>query len=135
MAGSGLRHIKGLTLGVIRRELQALPIKVAERVAARGALDLSVKARSQYDSGQTVWDTPRPLGVDGRQLSLHGTGDTRDSLIFGYFGTVIRAVLGTKYARYLVGKYGVLPPGNVAMPLAWRLKLDAIVGEESARPL
>lgn len=58
--------------------------------------------------------------MDGRELRLVRTGATRAALRFVAVGTVIRCVLGPRYARYLVGKYRILPSGQQAVPFRWR---------------
>ncbi len=56
----------------------------------------------------------------GGALSLVQTGATRARVVFVANGTIVRCVLGTKYARYLIGKYGILPNGNAAIPVEWQ---------------
>jgi len=125
-AGSGLRLVRGAHLGHVKSALRRLPIKVAERVATEAAPALTSAAGASYDAGQTVYGTPRPLSVDGASLSLSRSGDTRATVRFVRVGTIVRCVLGTKYARYLIGKYAILPNGKAAIPEAWRQRLDAI---------
>ena len=126
MARSGVRLKRGMRMNHVKRALQELPVRVAEQVAREGAGDLTDAAGASYDAGQTVYETPRPLGVQGNQLSLNRTGATRGFVRFVQVGTVLRCVLGTKYARYLIGKYGILPGGKSAIPDAWRQRLKAI---------
>jgi len=94
-------------------------IKIAKRIAA----ELTAKAGSDYDAGLTAYGDPRPLGVHGNALSLWATGDTRRDLAFkSDGGTKVRAVLGTPYAKYLIGKYQILP--NRTLPVNWQKLLE-----------
>jgi hypothetical protein len=88
---------------------------------------MTTAARSDFDTGRTVYDAPRPRGVDGGELSLVRTGTTRRELRFRQLGTQIRCVLPTRYAKYLIGKYSVLPNGP--LPAGWAAKLGDLVRE------
>jgi hypothetical protein len=38
---------------------------------------------------------------------------------FEAIGTVTRCVLGPPWARYLIGRYTILPNGDAYLPVAW----------------
>jgi Na+/glutamate symporter len=59
---------------------------------------------------------------------LRRTGATEATLRFVAIGTIVRCVLGTPYARYLIGNYRVLPMG--AMPVSWSRQIADIVSKE-----
>jgi hypothetical protein len=84
-------------------------------------------AETAFNSGRTVYDAPRPVGVDGRPLKLRRTGDTEKTLRFKADGRIVRCVLGTRYAKYLIGKYAVLPMGR--MPARWQARLVDLVAD------
>ncbi len=132
MSGSGLRLKSGARMNHIKGALRALPVRVAEQVASQGAGALTTAAGVSYDAGRTAYDTARPAGVDGQPLSLTRTGATRAAMRFVRIGTIVRCVLGTPYAKYLIGKYAILPPGKAAIPEAWRQKLDALTRDAVA---
>jgi hypothetical protein len=112
----------------IKRALRELPISVAHNVAQRGAPELTLATRESFSAARSVYGEPRPAGADGRPLTLVRTGAVSKALKFVANGTIMRCVLGPKYARYLVGKYGVLPNGP--MPVSWSQRLGQIVREE-----
>jgi hypothetical protein len=120
-----LSSIKGL-----RTKLRTLPVSVAHAVAQRAAPDLTRQSLEALAAGRTVYGEARPAGVDGDRLSLERTGATRETLKFTSIGTVIRCVLGTPYAKFLIGKYGILPNG--ALPVAWSRRLGEIVQQTAA---
>lgn len=113
------------TLKQLRSNLLALPKTLAADVARRAAPGVTGLAQGAYDSRQTVYGDARPRGADGGDLDLVQTGTTRAQMRFVATGTQIRCVLGPKYAKYLVGKYGVLPIS--ALPTAWRQKIGEAV--------
>lgn len=118
----------------LRQGLAALPITVAQAVAQRAAPELTRRAKTAHLGGKTVYGDERPEGVTGAALTLMRTGDTFRTLRFVQSGTIVRCALGTKYARYLIGKYKILPIGDrTAMPVAWAQALDTIVAEEVAK--
>lgn len=113
----------------LKAAIKDLPIRIRSAVAQDAAGVLNNEMRSAFNSGRTVYDTPRPLSVNGAPLTLVKTGATRSALFFVVIGTILRAQLGTKYGKYLVGKYGVMPQ---SLPAAWRAKLTQIVDEYRA---
>ena len=158
---SGVRDIqRGLTsLASIKQALaKATPMAIVADVARDAAEFLTTKVREEYDSGQTVFDEPRPLGVEGNKLSLIGGGPlpkygpyakkkphrsrginaprgsgkaktgahVRDTLGFVANGSIVRARLGQKHARYLIGKYKILPHEGAQLPPAWVLGVRGI---------
>lgn len=110
------------------QRLQKFPTSVAHQVATQSAPALTQMTRRAYESGQTVYGDARPTGSDGQALDLHKTGLTAATLRFTSVGTIVRCVLGTRYAKYLIGKYRILPMGR--MPTDWSRKLGEIVSEQ-----
>jgi hypothetical protein len=127
---SGVRQTGG-SIRDIKRSLAALPTSVTHSVAQRGAPVLTELAGGAYDSNRNVYGDTRRPGVKGNTLSLERTGATRRTVKFVSNGTIIRCVLGTKYAKFLIGKYGILPNG--AMPADWSAALAKVVKETRAR--
>jgi hypothetical protein len=110
----------------MKQTLKALPRTVAADVAKRAAPALTDLTQEAFTSGRNVYGDARPAStVDGRALTLERTGATKAQMRFVQVGTVVRCVLGPKYARYLIGKYGILPNG--ALPARWSFKLGEIV--------
>ncbi len=115
------------SIASIKQAIRALPITIAADVAKRAAPALSVLTATAFASSRTVYDDPRPTGVDGRALTLVKSGRTRDALRFVAVGTLVRCVLPTGWAKYLIGKYGVLPNG--ALPVRWSARLGEVVAQ------
>lgn len=119
IGAAGLRSINSL-----KRALKNIPITSVARIASKAAPAMSELAGSAYDSGQTVYGRARPRGVDGDALSLERTGATRAAMAFIATGRDIRTARLPRYAKYLIGKYDVLPNGP--LPQAWRDRLREI---------
>lgn len=123
--------VSGLQQGItsinrLKRAIRELPKHMQESVAEDAAGYLDIKIREDFAKARTVYDTPRPLSVDGKPLSLVRTGMIKQTLAFTAIGTIVRAELSTKYARYLIGKYKILPQ---RLPVAWRQYLETLVQE------
>lgn len=131
MGRSGVRQSGG-SIRDIKRNISALPTSIAHSVAQRAAPVLTELAAGAFDSNQNVYGESRPAGVKGNALSLDKTGATRATVRFVANGTTVRCVLGTKYAKYLIGKYQILPNG--AMPVRWSEALGMLVKETRAQP-
>lgn len=120
------------TLGELKSKLRALPTAVAHRTANAAAPTMTGLTAGAYDAGQNVYGEARPRGVQG-VLSLVKSGATRRDVRFVATGTIVRCVLPQKYARFLVGKYGILPNG--AMPAEWARRLRELTATEVKRAL
>ena len=116
---AGLRSLRSL-----KKALAKLPITATARIAARAAPAMSALAQGAHASGQTVYGRPRPKGVDGDALSRANTGATQRALQFIATGRDIRTTVLPRYARWLIGRYDLLPNGP--LPIAWREGLKAI---------
>lgn len=116
------------TIRRLNRRLRELPISIAHDVAQRAAPVLTALAREAHEARRSVYGESRPIGITtGEVLDLEVTGDTARALRFVANGTVVRAVLPTRYAKYLIGKYGILPNG--AIPVSWEQALNDLVRE------
>lgn len=130
-----VRQLPNASLRDFKARLQRMPVEVATEIARQAAPILTAMARASWDRGDNVYGDARPPGVDGNPLSLVATGDTKRTLSFKANGRIIRAELGPKYAKYLIGKYKILPIGDrTAMPLAWRRALDELAREIISNP-
>lgn len=117
-----------------KARLVQLPISVAHAIAVKAAPELTRQAAAAYDSGRNVYGEARPRGRDGRKLTLVDTGETRARVKFVRDGTIIRCALGTPWAKYLIGKYKILPIGDrTAIPAAWTAALDRITQQVQAQ--
>jgi hypothetical protein len=130
MARAGLRGNLA-SVGKLRADLKAFPLSLAHAVAQKSAPVLSTLTSDAYTGGRTVYGDARPAGKYGA-LDLKRSGRTLASMHFDATGNLVRAVLGTDYAKYLVGKYRVLPMGFI--PVEWSRALDAIVHAEKFQP-
>ena len=128
---SGVANMTGgiASIGALRTRIKALPLRIRASVAKDAEAVLTQRAQEAYDSGKTVYDTPRPVSkVTGAALTLKKSGKARAAVAFVAIGTIVRAQLGMKYAKYLVGKYGILPQ---SLPAQWRADLEKLVREHA----
>lgn len=117
----------------LKQRLRAMPISVAHDVAQRAAPAMTGLAREAFDAGRSVYGDTRPQSkVDGRALTLNRTGATKGTLRFTAAGTIVRCVLGTRWAKYLIGKYGILPNGT--LPAQWTKTLQDLTAATEIKP-
>lgn len=115
------------------RILRVQPRTLAFAAAKRIAPQITGMAQESYDNGQTVYGDARLEGVKG-PLSLYDTGDTRSKMRFVATGSIVSCFLGTTYAKYLIGKYRILPIGDrTKIPVAWDRAVRRIIDEEVKR--
>jgi len=120
-------------LRALAQKLRQLPRDVARNVAAEVAPKLTALAQSAYDGGRTVYGDARPEGKHG-PLTLVESGATRRDMRAAATGTSVRFVLGPRWAKYLVGKYRILPGGDlVALPDDWSRTIGDTAREVLAR--
>lgn len=115
-------------LSGLKARLRELPRTMADSIAKRVAPDLTGAAVESYDIGRTVYGEARPKGVDGRALDLVESGKTKARVHFKSEGRIVRAVLNTRWAKYLIGKYRILPNGP--LPVDWKRHIDHVVHTE-----
>lgn len=113
----------------LSKRIKGVPLVVVHDVANRAAPTISEKARNAFTAGVTVYGNPRPRGKGGETLSLYKGGETFRRLRFTVTGTIIRCDISKAgpHAKYLIGKYRILPMGK--MPVVWAKTLERIVAE------
>jgi hypothetical protein len=115
----------------LQKRITNFPISCAHNVAQESSPKLTQFALSAFNSGNTVYGEARPKGVNGNTLDLvrdKDGGTTRSTIRFVAIGTIVRCALGTDYAKYLIGKYKILPMGP--MPVKWAQEFARIVSEQ-----
>lgn len=128
MLKGDLSSLRGL-----KARIRTLPVSVAHSVAQRAAPALTALTVQAFDGDRNVYGDARPQSkVDGRPLTLEQTGATRRTLKFVANGTIVRCVLGTRYAKFLVGRFKILPNG--ALPTQWSDRLAELVRDTKAAP-
>lgn len=116
------------SIAALKAKLRKLPLSIAIDIARRASPVLTGETRGAFASGRSVYGDPRPLSqTDGKRLTLERTGAVKNALRFVNTGTIIRCVLGPKYSKYLIGKFGILPNGP--LPAGWSAKLAQITRE------
>jgi len=115
------------TLNRLKKNLRAMPVSFAHDVAKRTAPRVTSLATVAFTTGRTVYDEARPKGVNGQPLTLRRTGQTEGTIRFVANGRIVRCVLGTRYAKFLVGKYGILPMGRI--PARWQQHIAELVSQ------
>jgi hypothetical protein len=118
----------------LKAALRQMPLSIAHDAARRAAPLLTQLTQLAFASGRGVYGEDRGFrypSKSGKPLTLIDTGTTRDTLRFVANGTIVRCVLAKPYMKYLIGKYGVLPNGD--LPDWWARKLRVIVDEAFAR--
>ena len=112
-------------LSTLKAKLRALPVSLAHKAAQRVGPALRAFTAESFDAGRTVYGEDRPKGKDGQKLDLEESGATKRTLSYGTQGRVVRVALGTPHAKFLIGKYRILPNG--AMPVDWHDEITSIV--------
>lgn len=115
----------------LKKALAALPRTVAYDVAHDAATLLTRLSRAAHSTKRNVYGDAYPVGVDGDQLTIRRTGKALDGMRFEAIGTIVRCVLTQPYAKYLIGKYRVLPNG--VLPAYWARALNELVPGAVAR--
>lgn len=133
--GEVVRLRAGTSIREFKQGLAKLPISVAHTIAQQAAPMLTRLAQDAHAARTNVYGDPYPAGVSGEQLDLVFSGDTQRTLRFVVNGTIVRCQLGPKYAKYLIGKYKILPIGDrTAMPIRWVRALDELARTAIDRP-
>lgn len=113
-----------MTLGELAKSMKALPRVVAQQVAQKAAKRLTELARAGFEAHKN----PYGAAWDG-DFDLVETGKLKRDVKYVAAGTVVKARLGSRYARYHATR--VLP--GRALPGAWVAVIDDITAEELAK--
>jgi hypothetical protein len=125
----------GVSIREFKQRLAKLPLSVSHAIAQQAAPMLTRFAQEANAAQRNVYGDPYPEGVGGEQLTLVYTGKTLNTLRFVVNGTIIRCQLGPRYAKYLIGKYKILPIGDrTDMPANWARALDELAATVVERP-
>lgn len=89
------------------------------------------KARTRFNTvkakpGEDFVDLKAARARFARLDAYRSRGHVKDGLSFVATGTILRAELSQPYAKYLVGKYKILP---MSLPADWGRELEKIVRE------
>ncbi len=109
----------------LKRSLKSVPVTAVAKIASAAAPVITAQAQATFRSGQDVFGAPRLKSVQGGNLSLVQSGATRNAINFIATGRDIRVARLPKYAKFLIGRYGILPNGK-QLPQTWRGALGAI---------
>ena len=120
--------VRGRGMRELRAALRGMPLELRGAVVEKAAPALTTITRNAFDSAQTVYGNPRPESVNGGPLSLRKTGRTAAEMqLKAEGGRIVKCEIGPEYARYLIGKYKILPNGP--LPASFSRKLGEIVSE------
>ena len=110
--------------------LRALPTVLAQRVASKAAPIISDLAAESFDGSRDPYGAAWAPAKDGGTVTLRRTGTLESFLRYVAIGTRLRVALGTKYAKYQIGKRPVYPrPG--LLPKAYSDALERTTIEEA----
>lgn len=118
------------TIKKFAQSLQVVSTRAAMRIAAKSAPVITDAAQASFAARTDPYGQPWREGKDGKPVDLFETGKLRRGLAFYAIGRRIIAKLGTKYAKFQVGKRRVLPPGGRPLPVAWSQALADIANAE-----
>lgn len=96
-----------------------------ERIVREGSSVLTAQLQSDFDSGNTAYGDARPSGRHG-PVTLRKTGRLASFLRFAAVGRLMRAVLAVPYARFMIGRFQILPRGGGKLPYKWSEQLGGI---------
>ena len=118
---------KGPSIRAIKQRLDDTRIEVATEVARQSVGAVNAIARSDFASGRNCYGEARALGRNGNVVSLHDTGRLGREFGFEQIGTSLRMEIAIPYAKYMVGRFEILPIGDrSAIPIRWKRVIDGI---------
>jgi hypothetical protein len=124
MARARVRKREGPSFREIKARMARETIGIETDVARAVAPYLTALARSDFAAGRNAYGEPRKPGFHGR-VTLVDTGAMFELLRFVSFGRILRCALGTPYAKYMIGRFEVLPIGDrTGVPPRWATLID-----------
>lgn len=117
---------KPLDTRKLKTALLRAPESIRHMVAERVEPKLTRALRVFHDSKVGVDLVPYPISKNtGEQITLSRSRKNEAYLYFEADGSRLTARLRTPYARFLVGKYGILPRGQQYLPSRFIKIIDA----------
>ncbi len=117
--------------------LRKLPTVVAIKVAAEVAPALTEAARATFGAGETASGQSWAPLESGERATLKRSGTLASSLRYVATGTKVRVALGTRYAKYVLGKRPALPRAGAPLPAAYveaiKVTTARVIAEELGR--
>lgn len=107
------------------KKLRELPRTVAIKVAAAAAPALTNAAKATFASSQNAFGEDWVPGAEGQTVTLKESGTLASTIQYVAVGTKIRVALGTRYAKYQVGKRPIFPRQGDPLPEAYRDALES----------
>lgn len=107
----------------LERSIRELPRVVGAKVAAAAADQITAMNRATFAAGRNAYGDPWLPGTDGQPVDLKETGALAASIAYRSAGTRLRAHLGPRYAKYVVGKRPVLPTGRLPLKMSEALRV------------
>lgn len=125
------------SLSEFANDLRRLPKVVAIRVAEECAPVLTSLAKATFDASEDAYGRSWRPGKGGQRVTLKKSGDLERTLRYVAIGTKLRVALGTKYAKYQIGKRPVFPRQGGELPEEYSRALQRtavrVVREELAK--
>jgi hypothetical protein len=136
---AGVKHVGGETLRGLKAQMRKRPVSLAHSIAQRVGPEFTRQAREVFATGRDVYGHPRLTSeaqrngqVSGDLLTLRDTGALWEELRFKASGSIVRCVLGVPYAKFLIGRYKILPIGDrTPMPPLWLQAVSRIAEQET----
>jgi hypothetical protein len=119
------------SLRALSKGLRELPVRAAQEIASKAAPELSKLADDAFASGKDAYGNPWVPGADGNAVTLEQSGRLRRALGFTSVGTILRSVLGVPYAKYIIGRWPILPRPKT-LPASYSEALARVTGETCA---
>lgn len=117
------------------KDLRNLPRRVGNLVAAEAAPAITDVGRKSFLAGEDAYGVPWVPKLDGKKATLRQTDDLFDFLFYVAIGTKLRVALGTKYAKYQIGRRPIFPTQGGALPPAYVDALSRVSSDVCRREI
>ncbi len=118
------------SLSKMSATLRALPTVLAQKIATKAAPVISQFANESFEASTDPYGVAWTPKADGSTATLVKTGNMKRFLYYVAIGTKLRVALGTRYAKYQIGKRPVFPRAGV-LPSKYATALVQIAQSEA----
>jgi hypothetical protein len=112
------------SLAQLSQDLRRLPRVVALKIAEACAPRITELASKSFEQSETPYGVPWAPGAEGQTVTLRKTGVLAKQIRYVAIGTKLRVALGTRYAKYQIGKRPVFPRQDAALPDDYRAVIE-----------
>lgn len=127
------------SLAQLAKDIRRLPRDVSKKVAEECADKITALATKSFEQSKTPYGVAWAPGEQGQTITLHKSGDLAKYIKYVAIAKggsyALRVALGTRYAKYQIGKRPVFPRQDTTLPDDYRAVIERTAADVVKREM